>query len=87
MLVLSSRGRARRDGEAEARGEAEKERASVQPARRVTPKSFSSRYDSLLYALDYMDHPVYRALKCSSKNLRSIQRGARPRSLAFLRAR
>ena len=64
-----------------------RERASVQPVRRVTPKSFSSRYDSLLYALDYMDHPVYRALKCSSKNLRSIQRGARPRSLAFLRAR
>lgn len=63
------------------------ERTSVQPVRRVTPKSFSSRYDSLLCALDYMDHPVYRALKCSSKNLRSMQRGARPRSLAFLRAR
>lgn len=47
VLVLFSRGRARRDG----RG---RERASVQPVRRVTPKSFSSRYDSLLYALDYI---------------------------------
>lgn len=53
VLVLSSRGCARR----EKKRKREKERRVETDERacsrfRVTPKSFSSRYDSLLYALD-----------------------------------
>lgn len=50
VLVLSSRGRARRDRDRKKKREQTRERACSRY--HVTPKSFSLRYDSLLYALD-----------------------------------